>query len=180
MDIGLPEKLELNKFPTHIQITRKWFGPSIIFMTFFVIFWNVFLFNFYASMGEDADIFAKLFPLLHVGVGVSLTYYVIAGWFNKSTILVSKSALEINHKPIPWFGNKTLKSTDLKQLYAKEKINRNKNGTSIIYEVHAILRNERNIKLLSGLESSEQALYIEQEIEKFLKIKNVSVRGEIG
>lgn len=180
MDVGLPDKLELQQFSDYIHISRKWFGGQIIFLTLFAVFWNVFLFRFYASMNEDADIFAKLFPLIHVAVGIGVTYYAIAGWFNKSNIFVSRETIEINHRPVPWFGNKKLAASDLKQLYAKEKISNNRNGTTVTYEVHAILRNGKNTKLLSGLESSEQALYIEQEIEKYLGIKNSPVRGAIG
>jgi hypothetical protein len=180
MDIGLPEKLSLQRFPDYIHISRKWFGFQVIFMTVFAVFWNFFLVNFYANMSENADIFARLFPLIHVAVGIGITYYVIAGWFNTSNVVVSKNTIEINHKPVPWFGNKKLKSTELKQLYAKEKVNRNNNGTTVTYEVHAVLNSGNNLKLLSGLETSEQALYIEQEIEKYLNIKNAPVRGEIG
>jgi hypothetical protein len=180
MDIGLPEKLELHEHPDYIHITRKWFGSQIVFLTAFAIFWNFFLVNFYAGMGEHADTFTMFLPLLHVGVGVCITYYVIAGWLNKSNVFLSKHTIEINHKPIPWFGNTKFKSTDLKQLYAKEKVTNKRNGTTVTYEVHAILKNKKNIKLLSGLESSEQALFIEQEIENFLQIENTPVRGEIG
>lgn len=180
MDIGLPEKIDIKEFPTYIHITRKWFGAQILFLTFFAIFWNVFLFKFYAEFSETVDIWTKLFPLFHVGAGIGISYYAIAGWFNKSNIFVSKATIEISHKPLPWFGNKKLDATELKQLYVKEKINRNRNSTSVTYEVHAILHSQRNIKLLTGLENSEQALYIEQEIEKFLQIENAPVRGEIG
>jgi Tfp pilus assembly PilM family ATPase len=68
---------------------------------------------------------------------------------------------------------------DLKQLYAKEKVSSSRNGTSITYEVH-VTRSGRNIKLVSGLESSEQAVYIEQEIEKYLNIKDIPVKGELA
>ena len=180
IDLGLPEKIELQEYPDYLHISRKWFGWQTVFMTVFAVFWNGFLYNFFNNMGEDTDLFTRIFPLIHVAAGVGISYHAIAGWFNKSNVFVSKEAIEINHKPVPWFGNKKLLSTDLKQLYAKEKISRNNNNTTVTYEVHAILNNGTNTKLLSGLETSEQALYIEQEIEKFLNIKNSPVRGEIG
>lgn len=39
------------------------------------------------------------------------------------------------------------------------------------------LRKEKILKLWSGLKNSEQALFIEQEIEKYLQIGNVPVIG---
>jgi hypothetical protein len=88
--------------------------------------------------------------------------------------------LEISHKPIPWLGNKRLKSAELKQIYVKEKIKRNNNNTSVTYEVRAILLNGKSIKIISGLPNSEQALYVEQEIERYIGIEDVKVKGEVG
>jgi hypothetical protein len=53
-----------------------------------------------------------------------------------------------------------------------------KNSTSTTYEVYAILQDGARQKLLSGLHEIEQALYIEQEIERFLEIEDRPVRGE--
>lgn len=180
MEVGLPDKMALQKFPSYIHISRKWFGLQIIFMTVFAVFWNIFIFRFYVGMDESTDSFAKMLPLLHVVVGVCISYYGLAGWLNKSHIFVSKESIEINHKPMPWFGHKKINATDLKQLYSKEKISNSRNNTTVTYEVHAILSNGTNTKLLGGLESSEQALYIEQEIEKYLNIKDSPVKGAIG
>ncbi|MDM7862309.1 hypothetical protein QTP81_17005 [Alteromonas sp. ASW11-36] len=180
MNIGLPDKIQLEKHLNYIHITRKWFGIQFVFFTAFAVFWNAFLFYFYAGMDEDTDNFTRFLPILHVIAGIAISYYAIAGWVNKSHIFVSKQMLEIQHKPLPWIGNKQFRATDLKQLYAKEKISNNRNGTHVTYEVHAILTNGKNAKLLGGLDSSEQALYIEQEIEKYLGIKDTAVRGALG
>ena len=37
----------------------------------------------------------------------------------------------------------------------------------------------RNIKLVGGLESQEQAIFIEQKIEKYLRIEDAPVPGEL-
>jgi hypothetical protein len=68
----------------------------------------------------------------------------------------------------------------VKQLYSKEKISRGRNSTTTTYEVHAVTHTGKNVKLLSGLESSEQALYIEQEIERYFRIEDAPVKGQIG
>jgi hypothetical protein len=120
-----------------------------------------------------------LFPLLHVAVGIGLTYYVIAGYLNKTYVRVDISNIVIKHAPLPFFGNKTLNSSGIKQLYTKEKVSHSRHGSSVSYEVHVITHDRKNVKLLSGLESSEQALFIEQKIERFLKIEDKAVKGEI-
>ena len=81
---------------------------------------------------------------------------------------------------MPFLGNKNILSEDIAQLYSKERISRNRKGTNISYAVHAILKNGKNIKLLTSLSSSEQALAIEREIEKYLSIEDQDVKGAIG
>jgi hypothetical protein len=180
MDLGLPDNMEMQKFDSYIQISRKWFGWQAIFLVVFAIIWNAFLFSFYKDLGKNADTLTKLLPLIHVAAGIGISYYAIASLFNVSTIFVSKDTLEISHKPIPWLGNKRLKSAELKQIYVKEKIKRNNNNTSVTYEVRAILLNGKSIKIISGLPNSEQALYVEQEIERYIGIEDVKVKGEVG
>jgi hypothetical protein len=179
IEIGLPDKLELFHRGSNIEIVRTWFGWQILLMTGFAIFWDGFLFNWYSKV-DKSDAAMAYFPLLHVAVGIGLTYYVVAGWFNRTHVRVGLGKIAVRHRPIPWFGNKELEGSNLKQLYAKEKLSYSRNSTSATYEVHAITHNGQNIKLVGGLETSEQALYIEQEIEKYLGIEDIRVKGEIG
>jgi len=102
MQIGLPEQMRLQNHGSHIEITRKWFGLQTIFLTGFALIWDLFLLFWYDKvLQNDAEIIFNLFSLLHVGVGVGLTYYVIASWFNKTHICVSNLQLAIRHRPIP-------------------------------------------------------------------------------
>ena len=56
---------------------------------------------------------------------------------------------------------------------------RSDKGTSIYYEVHAIHGpGGSDLKVVGLLQELEAAKYIEQQIEKFLGIKNVRVPGE--
>jgi hypothetical protein len=148
-------------------------------MTVFAIFWDGFLFMWYSKV-KVANPMASYFPLIHVAVGIGLTYYVVAGWLNRTHILIGQGKIAVRHRPVPWIGEKTLEAADLKQLYAKDKVTHSRNGTSVTYEVRAVTRSGRNIELVSGLESSEQAVYIEQEIEKYLNIEDIPIKGEFG
>ena len=181
IDIGLPEKMSFTNHGTYIEFVRKWFGSKFVFLTGFVFIWNGFLYAFYGEIaGDNAELFVYLFPLIHVGVGLGLTYYVIAGWLNRTYVFADKQRIEVRHRPIPWIGARKIEALDLKQLYVKEKVSRSNNSSSHSYEVRAVTNSGKNIKILGGLEDQEQALFIEQEIEKHLKIKNAPVRGEVG
>ena len=180
MHMGLPDKMQLHHHGSHMEITRKWFGLQTVLLTGFAVFWDLFLLKWYDDvLQQDADIFFVLFPLLHVAVGIGLTYYVIASWFNTTHITVNNLELGVAHRPLPWIGSKKILSGNLAQLYSKEKVSRtSKGGRSVTYEVRANTKDGRNIKIVSGLENQEQALYIEQQIEQYLNIEDARVRGE--
>jgi hypothetical protein len=113
-----------------------------------------------------------------VAVGVGITYYVLCGWLNRTRITVGRGKVSVRHGPLPWFGNLEMDSSALKQLYVKEVISNSRNGTTVRYDLNALTREGRSIKFAGGMETSDQALYIEQEIEKFLGIKDGPVKGE--
>jgi hypothetical protein len=175
VDIGLPEKISITREFDSMTIIRSWFGWEVTFITLFAVIWNGIIIKDYLNIEGSESL-----PWIHILAGVAVSYYAITGWFNKTDIKVTKQYIDISHKPLPWIGNKKIDSNDIKQLYGKEKISRSNNSSSVTYEVHVIMNSGNDTKLLSGLASSEQALYIEQEIEKYLGIKNKPVRGELG
>ncbi len=183
-EIGIPDNILVDKDFQHLRIVRKWFGFKFIILTLFVIVWDAFLINWYymafSSSFQDAfDLMFVLFPLLHVAVGLGLTYYVIAGYLNKTFIDVDFNSITVKHGPVPFWGNKKVSSKIIKQLYCKRDDFPSSRNAYRAFAVHAITSDRRNIKLLSGLDNSEQALFIEQEIENFLKIEDKPVKGEI-
>ena len=180
LDVGLPEKLEVHEDGLGLVITRRWFGVSTVLITAFAAVWDGFLFFWYRHVPASAPSFFFWLPLLHVGVDVFITYGALAGWVNRTRIRVARDLLRVTTRPLPFFNDRTVPSSSLKQLYAKERIRSGgEGGSSASYEVHAILRDGRNMKLVSGLESSEQALFLERKIEKYLGIENLPVRGEL-
>ena len=74
MDIGLPDKMEIVRRSNGIEIVRRWFGPQVIFMTLFAVAWDVFLVFWYSMAGGSGNLMMLLFPLIHVAVGIGITY----------------------------------------------------------------------------------------------------------
>ena len=180
IELGIPERIEIYHRGSCMEIVRKWFDWQIPFLTAFAVVWNGFLFSWYTIAGKNGNFALMLFPLLHVAIGIWLVYYVLAGWFNRTHIFVTPDKIEVWHEPIPWVGNKLINAGSIRQLYTKEQVSRSRSGKIVKYEVHAITRGRRNVKLVDNLPSSEQGLFIEQEIEKYLNIPNLRVRGEFG
>jgi hypothetical protein len=186
VEIGLPDKMEMRYEGSYFELVSKWFGWQTVVNTIGVAVWGYFVFTDFINIRDFTNIdrieFTPFFffQLIFVVVGIGASYYALAGWFNRTHILVSHGEIVVRIRPLPFFGNKTLSAPDIKQLYAKEKISSSgEGGRRVTYEVHAITHSERNVKLVRGLNSREQALYIEQEIEKYLGIQDAPVRGEL-
>jgi hypothetical protein len=178
LDVGMPDKMDVSHKGSYLEITRRWIGAKVFFMVPFTIFWCGFLVFWYSKAMDIENLTFRLFPLLHVGVGIWLLYSTTAGLINKTTVRVGFERITVRHGPVPYFG-KTISAMDIKQLYSKEKTSYSSRQRSVSYEIHAMTQAGKNVKLVTRLESSEQALFIEQEIEKYLGIKDRPVRGEI-
>lgn len=179
MPVPRPADILIENTGTDIRFTRRWFGPTYIFLALFAVFWNGFM-----AVWFGIAIVSRLWPMalfgtLHAAIGLFVAYLALAGFLNSTVIRVGLGEIEVKHGPLPWFGNRRLETVSIAQLYSKEVVSRSRRSTSVSHEVHLATRDGRHIKLLSGLESSEQALYLEQEIERYLGIKDQAVRGEI-
>ena len=118
-----------------------------------------------------------VFPIAHVAVGVGLTYYTLAGFLNRSQLVIDRETFSVSHGPLPWLGYLSVPVTQVKQLYCKGKPGKGNNAST--FQLSVILKDGRKKDLLSDLDSPEIGFYIEHQIEKWLKITDRPVRGEI-
>lgn len=162
------------------RFTWRWFRASYLGLLMFCVAWDSFLVFWYTiAFTQKAPWIMVVFPLLHVAVGVGLTYTTVCGLFNRTTVEVTSSRITVRHAPLPWPGNHTLAADDIDQLYCHRALWQRQNQQGR-FELVALLRNHRRVKLISGLDEPEYALYLEQQIEAMLGITPRSVRGEFG
>ncbi|HIH44812.1 MAG TPA: hypothetical protein HA257_07015 [Candidatus Methanoperedenaceae archaeon] len=178
-DITLPDGVSIRKDILGMMITRRWFRRSILFLTLFTLFWDGVVLSIYWSSIVSGQYNTAMSGSLHAIIGIFLTYYVLTGYFNKTYISVNPQSISIRNGPIPALGNKSIGARDVRQLYSKENIQSSRRGISYTYDLYAINSQGKHAKLLSGLENAEQVLYIEQQMESFLHIKDEPVSREI-
>lgn len=179
-DVPLPKGFHLERGMDSVTITRRWFGPVAFFLLFFALFWNGFMIVWHSiALGKGMWIMSA-FGLLHTGVGVFLVYYVLALFLNSTVIRATAFELVVTTGPLPWKGDKRIAAETVEQLFCMEKISRGKNGSSASYRVEAVLRGNVRETLARGFTDPDQALFVEQEIERHLKITDVPVPGECG
>lgn len=180
LPVPLPKYVQLEEDIGEMRIRRKWFSLYSVPLVFFAVLWNGFMLVWYAIAFSTGEAQMALCGTLHLAVGLFLIYWVATTFLNTTLITVNSEVLDIKHGPIPAWGNKTLNPGEIAQIFCKEIISRSRRSTSVTYEVAAIMNDQRRESLLTGLHNPEQALYIEQEIERFLGIENRPVSGEMG
>ncbi|MEM1209317.1 MAG: hypothetical protein AAGI54_08620 [Planctomycetota bacterium] len=183
-EVEKPSGFTIEEDPYRFRITQRWLTWKVIPLAVFAVLWDGFLVFWYfmaINAIRDGDAMAwvmALFPVLHLAAGVVITYAVIATLFNTTTIDVNDRELSVRHGPLWVPGNKTLRSLDIKQLYCKTKVNNGKNGTTFSYQLFAIKNDGKEEKLLTNLDQQSHAIYVEQQIERVMGIKDEAVAGE--
>jgi hypothetical protein len=187
--VELPKRFTLENWGTDLVITRRWFTHGVWALLGFCIFWDGFLVAWYTAglrmlfhgTGDAWGTWVMLlFPVLHVTVGIGLTYGVLCMFLNKTVIRVSGGELTVRHGPLPGTGNCQLFSADIKQVFCTEKRTRGDDSWHVTYNVIALKRDDSQVALVSGLEKLPEALFIEQQIERHLKIQDERVPGEVN
>jgi hypothetical protein len=179
-EVARPSEVTIQNDSRSARVIQRWFSFKYIPIAFFAFAWDAFLIFWYsAALAKGAPWIMVVFPIAHVAVGVGLTYYVLAGFVNRTILEVTPENISVHFEPLPWIGEKKLRTVDLKQLYCKEKIVRSKNGASTQYQLCAITAENTQVKLLDGLDNPDTAIFFEQQLECWLKITDRAVSGEI-
>ncbi len=175
----IPENLQFYSHGRYIEIVRTRLSRHTLIIVVCAIVWNGFLVKQYFNVNENTP-----FPAIFIGVG--LAYYAVVEWLNKMHIYVSDKKIAIKHKPVPWFGNREIPVSNIKQLYAKEEIDDSGEEKWVNYEIHAVTRSGDKIKIAGWQVGSEQALmrdqalFIARQVESYLNIKHEPVKGELS
>lgn len=163
-----------------LVIRRRWWTLASIFLIFFACVWNAFMVFFVSgAISSGAPPFMFVLMSGHAAVGFGVGYFAIASVVNTTVIRVGFENITVRHQPLPWIGRRTIASHEIDQLWAEERVSHSQNGHQVRYRVNARTHDGRSLRLLSGLVESDQALFIEQAIEKRLGIRDEAVAGEI-
>jgi hypothetical protein len=177
----LPSRFRVEESDGTTRITWRWFTFIHAFLIFFCIAWDGFLFFWYGiALSKGAPLIAIIFPVAHVAAGVGLTYYTLTGLLNRTTIEVGRNHLSIRHGPLPWPGNREVPGRQFSQLFGQEKSQTSKGTTTYSYDLFALDREGKKVKLISGLPEKDQVLYLEQTLERRLGIEDAPVDGEVA
>lgn len=178
--VELPPRFTTEYMGSDFIIRYRWFSAKYVVLLFFCLFWDGFLVVWYTmAMRGEMPLAAVLFPIIHVLAGVVITYLTVAGFVNHTELRVSRDLLTVRQGPLPFPGNKSVSAFDVVQFFVKEAVSYSKNGRHVTYQVWLEMKDSTQRPLLKNLDKHEQALFIEQEAEKFLNIADRLVAGEM-
>jgi hypothetical protein len=178
--VPVPPEVRIEKDGKSAVIYQRWYSFKYIPMAFFCVAWDAFLVYWYGmAFSQNAPWIFVVFPVAHLAVGIWITYSTLAGFFNRTVLEVTSDEVSVWSEPLPWPGEKTIKTANLKQLFCKEKKTRTKHGYRYTYQLLTVTRDDRQTVLISNLESPDLALFFEQQVEDWLRIKDRRVVGEL-
>ena len=184
-EIFLPEEIEIDAYQDELTIFYKWrkakgVGFGLIF---FGVIWNAMVLPFAIAAFASGSWEMLLGISLHLTVGIAFLVYIFTRLVNSTYVVVDDYELSIEHRPftIPFFiKNQYFDVREIEQLYSKKYVSHQTNGVNVhAYAVHAQLKNGEDLKIIGGFKQKNKALFIEQEIELFLGIKDKKVDGQV-
>jgi hypothetical protein len=143
--------------------------------------WNSFLVGFYWLALTSGDRFfmwlSVIFCAPHVALGLLFVYATLALFLNRTVIKATSEFITVRHGPLPWWGNRSLPLDELEGLYCYK--HTRKDSVSVWYSVNALTKGAKKVELVTDLHKVAEALFIKQELERWLKIDDGGVRDEV-
>ena len=167
MPVTLPAGMEIERKPEALVISRRWLRAKHFGHLAFAS-------GAAASAGYGWAIWGPSIGLVLGTVFVAwYVFMVLAVFCNSTTIIAKPMRVEVRHGPIPtpMYRNQSLAVAELQQLFAAP--------FGALFEVSAQRRDGTHVSLVRPLVSAEQALFVEQELERQLGIIDVPVEGEL-
>lgn len=181
----MPEGTDVLTLSDSLDIRVDWSKSQpkggLLFLTFFTLMWNGIVGVIATNMILSSSFGALLTLSLHFAAGIFLLYWVASYFFNKTDIIVTEQNITISKGPLknPFNRDVVINSADVEQLYVVKYVRSTTNGVpNYAYALYAIKTDGSKTQLIKGM-NKETQLYLEQEIERYLRIKDHPISGGI-
>jgi hypothetical protein len=151
-----------------VLITRRWLRPKhYVMLVVFVLLAGV-LVHFWTKNGASGWL------VLATAFVASWNYMLLGMFLNRTRIRADASEITVTHGPVPLPLGKSrrLSAGEVRQLFAMP--------SGGHFAVGAHVTDGTTVALISPLVTAEQALFVEQELEKVLGLVDYEVAGELA
>ena len=169
-----PQKFSFAKTDSRTVISWQWRRAESYIVLGIVMFFVVVTLHMQLTGPKSMLLFIG-FLLAYV----CMLYGAFAFFINETTICADERLLTVRHAPLPGWPELTIDSSMIEQLFVSERKITKKKRTYTYFRVNAVLRDNTLKRISSSFPELEQAVFLEQEIERTLKIRDRRVAGEI-
>jgi hypothetical protein len=175
--IRMPRNMHLAERQNSLEFEYSWFKVKYLMTCILTPVFAYFLIN---SGYISGNLSLLTIPVILILVlAFSVLYYSVIRLVNTTKIHVTNNHIAVAHGPLPYFRNLYLKKEEVTQLYVtKYRKSHRYYLYSTAYQINVILKNQRVVTLVRGLQTLEQGRFIEQKIEDFFNITDIPVKGE--
>ena len=177
---AMPEGVTIEDEPDARRIVHAWYTSRAWGLLFFCVFWDVgvgaftaaLLYGYWANADPPDNVPWVLFlavPGIHILVGVWITYYCAATFFNETLMEVTPESVRVTHGPVPWIGEVELPTAAVRQVYGEPHWSGNDDGKRR-YRVMAVLADGRSVELIGGLDEKSAAEFYQRMLEEWLEL----------
>ena len=180
-----PQRFVVEEIGSELTVSYRWFTPALFFMVFFCLFWDGFMIAWYSIAisqilnGQPAAWAMAAVGLLHLAIGIGITYSTIASFVNRTEVKLSGGTLTVRHGPMRWGGNHTVAVDEILQLYCSDQSHSSRRRRWRTYQLNLLKKDGTKIVLLGGLREAEETLFLEERLEQKLGIAPRQVPGEL-
>jgi DNA-directed RNA polymerase subunit RPC12/RpoP len=153
-----------------LVVTRRWMRTKHFVMLFLFLAGSSVVAWQWMQNGASTGLIAATVAL------VALDYVLLSMMVNRTVVRASAERVDVTSGPLPLplpLGERaSAAAQDLQQLYAAEKDGR--------FVVCAVKKDGSRVDLVEMLITAEQALFIEQQLERVLGLVDFEIPGELG
>lgn len=178
--IDMPKGFTSTRDDDGLHLIYRWRKGSLPVQVLSVALINIFVLWWLADAFNQRRIDLAALGLVFLAFGIWTIASLLLTLFNRTHIRVSLNQLTVRSGPFSISSSQAMPREQIKQVYVVQF----KNGTGrhrrISYRVQAALFDYPDMVIVPHLGDSTDALYIEQQIERFLSLRDVRVAGEFA
>lgn len=175
----MPRHFRVTQEVQTLTISWRWFKWQTLVVAALCVFWNFKAVAYGQALGPDASTREYLVYIIMIAVGIAMSYYTLGMLVNRTTVTAGRGQLRVSHGPLPWLGGLALESTRVRQFYVKSYESRSKRTLRTLYAVRAKTLDHEDLNVVGELEQEAEARYIEQALERYLRLEDTPVKGEV-
>ncbi|CAM2067636.1 hypothetical protein SCOR_19800 [Sulfidibacter corallicola] len=178
LDAAVTPGMDIRRSESGLSLTRRWYLPRHWLLMLLALVWNGF-FLLWLARTPGFDPLLRLMAGVNLGFGFILFYGALVFLVNRTSIEVDSGRLRLRHGPFPWRRGLSVEIAQIDQLYCSERLVRRRGRAFPVYQVNIFLNNGERRLLLREIYDVNQALYVENQIERFLGIQDRPILGEV-